>query len=92
MRARDLGDKRVIYQGANVPCYWIVDPTNRSIQVYRLTTDGYRLDISVVDRGFARLPPFEAVELELEALFSPRRLKARRPVLPRAIVRIGRAH
>jgi Uma2 family endonuclease len=67
--ARDQGDKRAIYQRANVPWYWIVDPTNRSLQVYRLTTDGYLLDTSVGDRGLARVPPFEAFELELEALF-----------------------
>jgi Uma2 family endonuclease len=62
------GDERAIYQRANVLWYWIVDPTNRSLQVYRLTTDGYLLDTSVGDRGLAR-GPFEAVELE--ALFPP---------------------
>jgi Uma2 family endonuclease len=67
--ALDQGDKRAIYQRSNVPWYWIVDPTNRSLQVYRLTADGYLLDTSVGDRGGARLRPFEAVELELEALF-----------------------
>ncbi|HTV24959.1 MAG TPA: Uma2 family endonuclease [Polyangiaceae bacterium] len=67
--ARDQGDKRIIYQRANVPWYWIIDPSNRSLQVYRLTPDGYLLDTSVGDRGLARLRPFEAVELELDALF-----------------------
>jgi Uma2 family endonuclease len=69
--ARDQGDKRAIYQRSSVPWYWIVDPINRSLQVYRLTTEGYLLDTSVGDRGLARLSPFEAVELELEALFPP---------------------
>lgn len=67
--ARDQGEKRAIYQRANVPWYWIVDPANRSLSVYRLTPDGYVLDTSVGDSGVARLRPFEAVELELEALF-----------------------
>ena len=69
--ARDLGDKHAIYQHANVPGYWIVDPSNRSLQVCRLTTEGYLLDTSVGDRGLARLRPFDALELELEALFPP---------------------
>jgi Uma2 family endonuclease len=67
--ARDQGEKRAIYQRSGVAWYWIVDPANRSLQVYRLTADGYLLDTSVGDRGYARLHPFEAVELELEALF-----------------------
>jgi len=69
--ARDQGDKRAIYQRSNIPWYWIVDPINRSLQVYRLTSEGYLLDTSVGDRGLARLRPFDAVELELEALFPP---------------------
>lgn len=52
-----------------MPWYWIIDPSNRSLQVYRLISDGYILETSVGDGGLARLPPFEAVELELEALF-----------------------
>jgi Uma2 family endonuclease len=69
--ARDLGDKRAIYQRSNIPWYWIVDPIHRSLQVYRLTSEGYLLDTSVGDHGVARLRPFDAVELELEALFPP---------------------
>ena len=49
--------------------YWIIDPQNRILNVYRHTSDGYLLEASVGDRGVARLPPFDAVELELAALF-----------------------
>lgn len=66
---RDHGDKRVIYQRAGIAWYWIIDPFNRTLNVYRLTADGYVLEVSVGDRGAARLNPFAEVELELDALF-----------------------
>jgi Uma2 family endonuclease len=67
--ARDQGDKRATYQRSGIRWYWIVDPTNRLLSVYRLTGDGYVLETSVGDHGQAQLRPFEALELELAALF-----------------------
>jgi Uma2 family endonuclease len=67
--ARDQGDKRAIYQRTGVGWYWIVDPLNRTLNVYRLTADGYLLDASVGDVGVVRLRPFDAVELDLTSLF-----------------------
>jgi Uma2 family endonuclease len=67
--ARDQGDKRAIYQRAGVSWYWIVDPLNRTLNVYRWSADGYLLHQSVGDQGSARLPPFDAVELDLQLLF-----------------------
>jgi len=66
---RDQGEKRAIYQRSGVARYWIVDPLNRTLSVYRLGADGYILDASVGDRGMARLRPFDSVDLELDALF-----------------------
>jgi Uma2 family endonuclease len=53
------GDKRAIYQRSGVPWYWIVDPMNRSLSVYRLTNDGYVLDTSVGDHvhGYVERQP-----------------------------------
>jgi len=67
--AIDQGTKRSVYQRCAIPWYWIVDPLNRTIAVYRLATDGYVLAATAGDRGSARLPPFDAIELDLEALF-----------------------
>lgn len=67
--ARDQGDKLAVYQRSEVPWYWMVDPIHRLLSVYRLSAEGYVLDASAGDRGLARLRPFDAVELELEALF-----------------------
>ncbi len=36
-------DKPLLYRIANVPEYWIVDPYNKSVEVFTLTTNGYDL-------------------------------------------------
>jgi Uma2 family endonuclease len=66
---RDQGEKRGVYQRSGVEWYWIVDPQNRLVNVYRLTVEGYVLGASVGDRGVARLRPFDAIELPLDQLF-----------------------
>jgi Uma2 family endonuclease len=67
--ARDQGEKLAVYQRSRVEWYWIIDPRNRCLNVYRLTAEGYVLDTSVGDQGVARLRPFDAIELELGQLF-----------------------
>ncbi len=61
--------KMPIYSREQVPHVWLVHPTDRTVEVYRLDGDGYRL---VVTRGgdqVVRLEPFAAIELELSALW-----------------------
>jgi Uma2 family endonuclease len=70
--ARDRGQKRDIYRAAGVPWYWLIDTANRTISVLRLTSEGFVDDRTAGDEGTAALPPFDAVELELAALFPPR--------------------
>jgi Uma2 family endonuclease len=67
----DQGAKRTTYALAGVPWYWLVEPSNRTISVLRLTDEGYVVDMVVGDRGRARLAPFEAIEIELDSLFPP---------------------
>ena len=69
--ALDQGEKRSAYLRAGVPWYWIADPLNRTLSVLRLEGSGYVLEQSVGDRGAARLPPFEDIELPLDAIFPP---------------------
>lgn len=69
---RDQGDKRAIYQRAEVPWYWLVDPSNRTITVLRLAADGYVVHQVAGDGGIAALQPFDAIELDLSFLFPPR--------------------
>jgi Uma2 family endonuclease len=67
----DQGAKRSTYARAGVPWYWLVEPSNRTITVLRLTAEGYVVDTVVGDGGRARLSPFGAIEIELESLFPP---------------------
>lgn len=67
----DQGAKRALYERAGIPWYWLVDPLNRTISVLRLVREGYVVDRVAGDHGLARLPPFDAIEIDLESLFPP---------------------
>jgi Uma2 family endonuclease len=51
---------------------WLVDPELRSVEAFRLDADGYRLIATYGESERVRIEPFEAVELELEALWPER--------------------
>ena len=40
-RRRDVGDKLTAYRDAGVPSYWVVDPVDPRVQVWRLEDDAY---------------------------------------------------
>jgi Uma2 family endonuclease len=67
----DQGTKRAVYAASGVPWYWLIEPTNRTLSVLRLSTEGYVVSAVVGDRGAARLPPFDAVELDLASIWPP---------------------
>ena len=67
----DQGAKRVLYQRAGVPWYWVVDPLNRTLTVLRLVEDAYVVEHVAGDQGRAALQPFESVEIDLGSLFPP---------------------
>lgn len=67
-----LNDRRTklpIYARENVAHLWLVDPKVHSIEVFRLDGDGYRLVAIHGERDVVRLEPFDAIELELAALW-----------------------
>ena len=68
---RDQGEKRALYQRAEIPWYWLVDPQNRTITVLRLVTEGYVVEKVVGDSGKVALPPFAEVEVDLASVFPP---------------------
>ena len=65
--------KLPIYAREQVRHVWLVDPVARSVEVFRLDgDDSYRLITTRGDDERVRLEPFDAIELELGALW-PRR-------------------
>ena len=70
--ARDRVTKRNLYARAGVTHYWLIDPDARVLEALALRDGGW-LEIGVYDESAtARIPPFEAIELEIARLFLPR--------------------
>lgn len=67
--SRDLGDKLVLYHAAEVPNYWIIDPSNRTLLVYRWLREGYVAVLGAGSDKIVRAEPFEALELHVGLLF-----------------------
>jgi Uma2 family endonuclease len=64
----DLFKKLVVYQRAEVPHYWIIDPVAEALAVYRWTPDGYPLVAVARGDERVRVEPFDAVELSVHSL------------------------
>jgi Uma2 family endonuclease len=68
-QAVDRADKMAIYARERVPHAWLVDPIARTLEVYRLqATEWLRLG-TWRDDAVVRAEPFDAIELELGALW-----------------------
>lgn len=66
----DRTDKLQIYAREQVAWVWIVDPQARTLEVLRLGAEGWLLRASFRDDERVRAEPFDAVELELSALWA----------------------
>ncbi|HEY8926607.1 MAG TPA: Uma2 family endonuclease, partial [Polyangia bacterium] len=70
--ARYRVQKRNLYARAGVAHYWLIDPETRVLEALVLR-EGVWLEAGVYDDSHtARIPPFEAIELEVGRLFLPR--------------------
>jgi Uma2 family endonuclease len=68
-RRNDTIKKRRNYHRAEVPYYWLVDPMEETLEIFRWHTDGY-LQVLAAERGDRISPePFNAVELQVGVLF-----------------------
>lgn len=68
-RRNDLVKKKRVYHRSGVPHYWIIDPTEEFMTVYRWTPDGY-FEILAAERGeTVRAEPFEAISLQVGVFF-----------------------
>jgi Uma2 family endonuclease len=56
------------YHQAGVPHYWILDQTERTLTVYRHTSDGYLVALRASAEERVRAEPFDAVELHVGVL------------------------
>lgn len=53
-----------LLQRHGVPYYWLIWPEDGVI-VHRLKDNGYHIIATFKDQAFARIPPFDAIELDL---------------------------
>ena len=66
----DRVQKLAIYARERVAHYWLINPTERTLEVLRLDGEGYRIVGTHVDDAKVRAEPFDAVELELGLLWA----------------------
>jgi Uma2 family endonuclease len=69
--ATDRTRKMHHYARARVAHVWLQDPAPRTLEVFRLDGDTWRLVTSVAGEGPVRAEPFDAVELDLGAVWAP---------------------
>jgi len=65
----DLVKKMRVYHRCGLPHYWIVDPEQETLTVYRWTPDGYLVALTGQRDERVRAEPFGEVELAIGALF-----------------------
>ena len=68
----DRGPKREGYHRWGVPHYWMGDPTERTLTVLTWGEAGYVITATAREGERVRVPPFEAVELDLGAILLPK--------------------
>jgi Uma2 family endonuclease len=68
--ATDRADKLPIYASERVAHAWLVDPVLRILEVHRLDGATYRTVATWRDDAVVRAEPFNAIDLELAALWA----------------------
>jgi Uma2 family endonuclease len=65
----DRVKKRRLYESAGVQWLWFIDPVGRTVDAYELRSGSYAL-LGMWGPGEApQIPPFEAINLELDAIW-----------------------
>ncbi len=65
--AKDRGKKRRLYRREGVGYFWLVDPRDRTLEVYRLD-NGRWIELDTFEgNAVVRAEPFDAIELDLSA-------------------------
>lgn len=68
-KPNDLVKKKHVYHRYRVPHYWILDPTEGVLLVYRWTADGYTEVIAAERTERVRAEPFEVIEFLVGTFF-----------------------
>ena len=68
--AIDRGEKPPVYPRSRVAHVWFVDPIAMTLEVLRLDGDGYRIVVTYHGDAPVRAEPFDAIALELGALWA----------------------
>jgi Uma2 family endonuclease len=68
--AEDRADKMPIYARAGVRHTWLVDPIDMTLEAFRLEGGAWRVHGTWRGDARARIEPFDAIELELAALWA----------------------
>ena len=55
----------LLLQRQRVPFYWLIWPENRSLIAYQLDGEHYRVIATVTEPAPCRIPPFDALEVDL---------------------------
>jgi Uma2 family endonuclease len=67
----DRGPKLKAYARHGVTEYWIVDPDERAVEIYRLTPEGYQLTRTFSEEAVLSSPMLPGFELQVGSLFQP---------------------
>lgn len=70
--AHDRVTKAQLYAEHGLPHFWLVDPAERILEAFELTGELWTRIGSYGDTAVARIKPFDAIELNVGALFPPR--------------------
>jgi len=68
--ALDRGKKLPHYGRTGVRYVWLVDPSLKTLEILRSDNEGWRLLVTHTGDARVRAEPFEAVEIDLSALWS----------------------
>ncbi|MDB5216503.1 MAG: hypothetical protein JWO86_4430 [Myxococcaceae bacterium] len=68
--AVDRAKKLPIFARDAVAHVWLVDPIVQTVEIFRLDGDSYRLIATHCGDATVRIEPFDAIEIELTALWT----------------------
>ncbi len=71
--SKDREIKLPLYAHYGVQYAWLIDPAKRTLEAYRLDAKAWIEVGRFADADQVAVPPFEAVSLDLEVLWAPRR-------------------